>query len=92
MALTKLVNGVRQNLTEAEETARDIEEQLWADGSDARTMAKIRVKRDNLLVETDWWGASDNTMTDEQAAYRLALRNYPATFTADNSADWPTKP
>ena len=91
MALTKLVNGVRQNLTEAEETARDIEEQLWADGSDARTMAKIREERDGLLAETDWWGASDNTMTDAQTAYRAALRDVPAQ--ADlNNITWPEKP
>ncbi len=58
----------------------------------ARTMADIRQNRDNLLAETDWWGASDQTMSDAQTAYRLALRNYPATYTADNSAAWPTKP
>ena len=55
-------------------------------------MARIRAKRDNLLAETDWWGASDQTMTDAQTAYRLALRNYPATYTADDTAAWPTKP
>jgi len=47
------------------------------------------------LRSTDNWragGASDQTMTDAQTAYRLALRNYPATFTADNSSAWPTKP
>jgi len=58
----------------------------------ARTMANIREERDGLLASTDWWGASDNTMTDAQTAYRLALRDYPATFTADNSSAWPTKP
>ena len=91
MALTKLVNGVRQNLTEAEETARDIEEQLWADGAAARTMANIRQERDGLLAATDWWGASDNTMTDAQTAYRAALRDVPAQ--ADlNNITWPEKP
>ena len=55
-------------------------------------MADIRTKRDALLASTDWWGASDNTMSDAQTAYRLALRNYPATYTADNTAAWPTKP
>jgi len=91
MALTKLVNGVRQNLTEAEETARDIEEQLWADGAAARTMANIRQERDGLLSATDWWGASDNTMTDAQTAYRAALRDVPAQ--ADlNNITWPEKP
>jgi len=58
----------------------------------ARTMADIRTKRDGLLAKTDWWGASDQTMSDAQTAYRLALRNYPATYTADNTAAWPTKP
>ena len=78
--------------TAAEEAEYDIQEQEWSDGAAARTMANIRQERDGLLAATDWWGASDNTMTDAQTAYRLALRNYPATFTADNSADWPTKP
>ena len=55
-------------------------------------MDTIRTNRDALLAETDWWGASDNTMSDAQTAYRLALRNYPATYTADNTAAWPTKP
>ena len=79
--------------TAEEETARDAEEATWADGADARKMAEIRRDRDVLLANTDWWGASDNgTMSDARIAYRLALRNYPATYTADNSADWPTEP
>jgi hypothetical protein len=92
MARTKNVNGVDIALSAEEETARDAEEKAWADGADARTMADIRGTRDPLLAETDWWGASDNTMSDAQTAYRLALRNYPATYTADNTAAWPTKP
>ena len=86
------INGIDVQFTAEEEEARDIEEQEYADGAVARTMVSIRLKRDNLLAETDWWGASDNTMSDAQTAYRLALRNYPATYTADNSAAWPTKP
>tara|TARA_R110001606_G_C15181738_1_gene629448 strand:- start:120 stop:398 length:279 start_codon:yes stop_codon:yes gene_type:complete len=86
------INGERVQFTEAEETTWDAIQQEWEDGADARAMADIRTKRDNLLAATDWWGASDNTMTDAQTAYRLALRNYPATYTADNTAAWPTKP
>tara|TARA_R110000787_G_scaffold352_1_gene1368 strand:- start:53 stop:364 length:312 start_codon:yes stop_codon:yes gene_type:complete len=78
--------------TPEEEAFADQEKQEWADGADARTMDAIRQKRDQLISATDWWGASDNTMSDAQTAYRLALRNYPATYTADNSAAWPTKP
>jgi len=87
-----MINNEKVDFTDAEEAAQDVIDQAWADGAAARTMIKIREKRDVLLAETDWWGASDNTMTDAQTAYRLALRNYPATYTADNSAAWPTKP
>jgi len=80
------------NLTDAENALVDAEEKEWADGEAARTMANIREERDGLLAATDWWGASDQTMTDAQTAYRLALRNYPATYTADTSAAWPEKP
>jgi len=74
-----------------EEAQRDAEEKAWSDGADARKMAEIRRDRDLLLSNTDWWGASDNAeMSSSRKAYRLALRNYPATYTADNSADWPT--
>ena len=85
------VNGTDVQFTQAEETARDVEEQEWADGEAARTMANIREERDGLLAETDWWGASDNTMTDAQTAYRSALRDVPAQ--ADlNNITWPEKP
>ena len=71
---------------------RDAEEKAWADGATARKMVEIRTERNEKLASTDWWGASDNTMTDAQKKYRADLRDYPATYTADNSADWPTKP
>ena len=86
------INGTDVQFTAEEETARDAEEAEWAAGATSRTMAALRQKRDGLLADTDWWGSSDNTMSDAQIAYRLALRNYPATYTADNTAAWPTKP
>ena len=82
----------RVQYTPEEEAFADQEKQEWSDGATARTMDAIRQKRNQLISATDWWGASDNTMTDAQTAYRLALRNYPATYTADNTAAWPTKP
>jgi len=36
MARTKIVDGVAVALTSEEETARDAEEQAWADGKDKR--------------------------------------------------------
>ena len=55
-----------------------------------RTIADIRRKRNALLAATDWTGNSDVTMSDAMTAYRKALRDYPATYAADNSAAWPT--
>jgi len=67
----------------------------------AEPMRLLRQERDRLLTETDWWAVSDRTMTDEQSAYRQALRDLPDTATPvlDNSnrlgisgVTWPTKP
>ena len=87
-----MINGEKVFFTDAEETARDVEEQTWADGANARAMAEIRETRNELLFYTDWWGASDNTINSAQTAYRQALRDYPASWSADNSVAWPTKP
>ena len=77
--------------TSAEETARDIEEQLWADGAAARTMSNLRQERDGLLAATDWAAMPDSpAMSDAMTTYRTALRDYPATYAADNSSAMPT--
>ena len=55
----KMVNGERIQFTAAEETARDAEEQAWADGALARAQAALRAKRNQLLAETDFYALSD---------------------------------
>lgn len=55
-------------------------------------MANLRKKRNRLLAETDWWALSDITMTDEERAYREALRDLPANTTDPANPVWPTKP
>jgi len=75
MARYKLVNGVRKKFTKAEETARDAEELAWANGSFDRAIKYLRIKRDNLLKETDYLALSDNTMSDEIKTYRQSLRD-----------------
>ena len=84
-------NGETKQFTAEQETARDAEEKAFEDRKPAKKMYGIRAKRDALLTATDWWGASDNTMSDSQTAYRLALRNFPATVDISNIV-WPTKP
>jgi len=60
---------------------------------------KLRIRRDQLLKNTDWWCCSDRTPTQAQLDYRQALRDLPAT--ADPQLDengnltgitWPTPP
>jgi hypothetical protein len=52
----------------------------------------LRIERDRLLTETDWWASADRTMTAEQTAYRQALRDLPANTTDPNNPVWPVKP
>jgi len=91
----KLVNGNRVQFTAAEETARDNEEAAWANAAPARALADLRDKRNNLLKETDFYGNSDVTMSDDMKTYRQALRDLPSgkdTVDKCNNATWPTKP
>jgi len=89
------INGVKVQFTAEEETARDAEEKAWADGQLSRDLSSLRQRRNALLAETDWWGASDNTMTADQTKYRKDLRDLPTGLdTVEKVANvtWPTKP
>ena len=91
----KMVDGVRIQLTAAEETARDSEEAAWAAGENDRSLAGMREDRNRRLADTDWYGSSDLTMSGDMTTYRQALRDLPAgkTTKADvDGATWPTKP
>jgi hypothetical protein len=89
------VNGTLVQFTAEEETARDADEKAWADNALDRALIVLRDQRNSLLTETDWWGASDNTMTDAQKKYRQDLRDLTTgldTVEKVNSVTWPTKP
>ena len=89
------INGNNVQFTAAEETARDNEEAAWANAAPARALANLRGKRNRLLAETDFYGNSDVTMSDDMTTYRQALRDLPAgkdTVDKCNNATWPTKP
>ena len=94
----KMVNGERIQLTAEEEAARDAEEATWEAGAKDRAMANLRAKRNNLLKETDHYGLSDVTMSEEMTTYRQELRDLPGTVADDDDASdvdaitFPTKP
>ena len=54
----------------------------------------LRLQRNFLLKETDWWASSDLTMTDAQKKYRQDLRDITKTFKSIDDKDFkfPTKP
>ena len=52
---------------------------------------RIRMKRDALLHETDWWALGDLIISDAQTAYRKALRDLPTQSDVDDIT-WPDKP
>ena len=89
------INGNKVQFTAEEETARDAEEQAWADAAPARALADLRAKRNRLLAETDYYALSDVTMSDDMKTYRQNLRDLPAgkdTVAKCEGATWPTKP
>jgi len=89
------INGEIVQFTAEEETARDAEEQAWADAAPARALADLRSRRNRLLAETDFYGNSDVTMSDDMKTYRQALRDLPDgkdTVEKCENATWPTKP
>ena len=94
----KMVNGERVQLTAEEEAARNEEEAAWEAGAKDRAMANLRSKRNSLLKETDHYGLSDVTMSDEMSTYRQELRDLPSTVADDDTASdvdaitFPTKP
>jgi len=58
----------------------------------AEPMKLLRIERDRLIAETDWWVLPDRTPTDEQLAYRQALRDLPANTEDPLNPTWPIRP
>ena len=52
----------------------------------------LRLKRNQLLAETDYLALSDSTLTDEMRTYRQALRDLPANTADPANPVWPVKP
>ena len=52
----------------------------------------LRVKRNQLIAETDYLALADSTLTDEMRSYRQALRDLPANTVDPANPVWPAKP
>ena len=58
----------------------------------AEPMRLLRIKRNQRLADTDWWVVPDRTASDEQLAYRQALRDITNTYSSLDDVVWPEKP
>jgi len=91
----KIVNGLRIELTAAEVTAMEEQAVAWEAGAFDRAMANLRQKRNALLSATDYLALSDNTLSSDMSAYRIALRDLTEDLTTVDeveAVEFPTKP
>ena len=92
----KHVAGVGNvEMSDEEHAARVAKEKVWSDEAPVRAFKGLRSERNSKLAETDFYGASDLTMSDDMKAYRKALRDLPATLnntTVLDAITWPEKP
>jgi hypothetical protein len=62
--------------------------------NDATRISDMRDARNILLAQTDWTQMPDNPITNKQqwADYRQALRDFPASWTPADTANFPDQP
>ena len=76
MTRTKLINGIRYNLTAEEEAQRDAEELAWSNEVFDRAMENLRDDRNSRISCNRFLHAlSDVTMSPEMETYRQELRD-----------------
>ena len=102
MVMYKIVNGIRVQMSSTEETARLAEEKAWNDGAFDEALEELRIKRNELLAESDWTQMMDITDTrmdnltkGKWQTYRENLRDITDGLTTEaevKSVTWPTKP
>ena len=90
-----MVDGQLREMTDAEQAEYDARNTAWDNDAPNRRMAELRRQRDALLVETDYMGNSDVTMSDAWTTYRQALRDITSQTPSDDrlsNITFPTKP
>ena len=86
------------DLTPEEEAFRQQEEQTFLASVPSEfdiAMENLRVRRNNLLSETDYLALSDQTLSDDMKTYRQSLRditNGLTTVAEVEAVVFPTKP
>tara|TARA_R100000388_G_scaffold29484_1_gene22857 strand:+ start:502 stop:825 length:324 start_codon:yes stop_codon:yes gene_type:complete len=52
----------------------------------------LRIERNNRLIDTDYYGLSDQTMSSNMKTYRQELRDITNKYTSLDDVVWPSKP
>ena len=80
--------------TAEEEAEWDAKELAYAANANNRKAVEIRSERNAKLVATDWTQAADvpQSVKDNYAPYRQALRDVPSQSGFPNEVVWPTQP
>jgi hypothetical protein len=91
------VNGVQIPFSAEEEALKDAEEIEWQNAAFGRSMENLRIKRNNLLAQTDWVVLPDSPIADKTAweTYRTQLRDITNGLTTVEQVEavvFPTKP
>tara|TARA_A100001011_G_scaffold10007_1_gene11103 strand:- start:18 stop:296 length:279 start_codon:yes stop_codon:yes gene_type:complete len=92
--MKRLKDGVLEDLTADEVTAREAQE-VTASTTLELALSEVREKRNILIAETDYLALSDHTLSSDMTTYRQSLRditNGLDTVEKCNNVTWPTKP
>ena len=91
-----------EDMTSEELALKQAEEKAWNDGAFDRALEELRIKRNELLAESDWTQMMDITDTrmdnltkGKWQTYRENLRDITDGLTTEaevKSVTWPTKP
>ena len=95
MTRYKMVGNERIECTAEEVAELDALKTSWDSKAFDRAIDNLRIKRNNLLIETDYFALSDVTISDNMKNYRQALRditNGLTTVAQVKSVIFPIKP
>tara|TARA_Y100000114_G_C11688874_1_gene292533 strand:- start:61 stop:345 length:285 start_codon:yes stop_codon:yes gene_type:complete len=88
-------NGILRDMTTEEQAEYDAMQVEYQNNLLPNALKKLRNKRNKLLSDTDYFGTSDNTMSEDMKVYRQELRdltNGLDTVEKVESVTFPTKP
>ena len=81
------INGVRREMTTAEQAEYDAKQTAAANSLPAKQLKEIKAIRLQKLQETDYLANSDMTMPDDVKTWRQSMRDIPANYTTETKYD-----